>query len=183
MTPQEFYNAYHLDAEKNEVAFGVPWQVTLAQAALESGWGRSGLAAKYNNFFGIKADPSWTGPTTIQSTREVINGKEVYINAGFRVYATPQGSFADHARFLKRWDRYKSAFTTRDPKVFATRVANAGYATDPGYAKALHKLIDDFNKMAAGSPTPAPTVPPIPKEPAAQSWLKGLLMSISKLFS
>lgn len=144
MTPREFVSTFKPAALANEAASGVPWQVTLAQAALESGWGRY---APGFNFFGIKADRSWTGQSQRLWTREVINGFDVRVQADFRAYDTPQESFADHAAFLKRWSRYAKAFETADPRVFARRVAAAGYATDPKYGDTLVGLIDMIEGM------------------------------------
>lgn len=145
MTPRGFIEAYGEAAIQNQKAYGVPWQVTLAQAALESGWGR--FASRYN-FFGVKADPSWTGQVQELKTREVVNGKDVWIMAKFRAYNNAKEGFEDHAKFLRKWKRYASAFLTNDPREFARRVAAAGYATDPGYATSLVAIIDIIEKVA-----------------------------------
>ena len=143
MTPTEFLTLYFPFALQAQKKYGVPAQVILAQAALESGWGKSKLATEGNNFFGIKADGSWTGATITKQTREVRNGKEVYEAAKFRKYATPLESFEDHSKFLLKNKRYNKAFDFKeDPKAFAAEVARAGYATDPKYTELIHKLID-----------------------------------------
>jgi len=183
MTPRAFVDAYLAAAVANERASGVPWQVTLAQAALESGWGRH---APGNNFFGIKADASWAGARQTLRTREVIDGASVSVEADFRAYATPLESFADHAAFLRRWPRYAAAFTTRDPREFARLVAAAGYATDPHYAATLVKLIDQVEALAPGAASPPParletaktaTTPAIAMRPRP-----GLLARLAALF-
>lgn len=134
MIPIDFFRTYFPAAKENEKKTGVPWQVTLAQAALESAWGKH---APGNNFFGIKADPTWTGRVQTLRTREVINGVGVFVQARFRAYDSPEESFADHANFLRRWPRYSKAFATLDPYAFARIVAAAGYATDPNYGNVL----------------------------------------------
>ena len=143
MTPTEFLTLYFPFALQAQKKYGVPAQVILAQAALESGWGKSKLSTEGYNFFGIKADGSWNGATITKQTREVRNGKEVYEAAKFRKYATPLESFDDHSKFLLKNPRYKAAFDYQgDPKAFAAEVAKAGYATDPKYTELIHKLID-----------------------------------------
>lgn len=169
MTPQDFVTAYLPAAVENERRMGVPWQVTLAQAALESGWGQY---APGFNFFGIKADPSWTGARQKLKTREVIKGVNIYIEDDFRAYPSALDSFADHAAFLKKWDRYAPAFQTKDPREFARRVAAAGYATDPNYAAALVKIIGQLEQSAGAPPSPPPSVL-IESPPSLWARIKG----------
>lgn len=102
----------------------------VAQDGLESAWG-SKPAGSYN-FGGIK------GKGTTKRTREVINGKDVYINDQFRNFK----SLEDYANFkidLLNNKRYK-AFSG-DIKEFANRVHRGGYATDPRYANILNQVI------------------------------------------
>lgn len=113
---------------------GVPASVTVAQAALESSWGKR---APGMNLFGIKADASWRGPVTSQVTHEVVNGETITITARFRAYTDWQGSIDDHAAFLTGNPRYRAAFAFKDGPNFARAIAKAGYATDPLYADKL----------------------------------------------
>lgn len=119
--------------------------VMIAQAIFESGWGKSQLATKYNNHFGIKADKSWTGPKVNLTTMEFINGKFVSLIGAFRSYSNPAQSFADRIKFLKENPRYTKAgvFTAKTPEEQAQALQTAGYGTDPNYAK---KIIDTINK-------------------------------------
>ena len=121
--------------------------VLLAQAALESGWGQSILANKFNNLFGIKADKSWKGETVILPTREVLNGKTVTIEQPFRVYSNASDSFSDRNKFLKKNPRYTKAgvFEAKTPESQAIALQTAGYATDPGYAAAIIKIINTYD--------------------------------------
>lgn len=121
--------------------------VLLAQAALESGYGKSELAHKFNNLFGIKATPSWTGDRVTMKTREVIDGETVFVDADFRAYPSPADSLKDRNSFLKRNIRYTNAgvFKARTPEEQATALQRAGYATDPGYAAALIRIIRQNN--------------------------------------
>ncbi len=148
MTPTEFLTKYFPFALQVQQKYGVPAQAILAQAALESGWGKSKLTQEANNFFGIKADSSWTGPVYNIKTREVKDGKESFPVQPFRKYATPFESFENHALFLLKNPRYKAAFNYKDdPKQFVAEVAKAGYATDPKYTELLHKLIDGSSNI------------------------------------
>ncbi|MFQ3581330.1 MAG: glucosaminidase domain-containing protein [Chloracidobacterium sp.] len=143
-TGNAFIDRIAADAIRNQRATGVPASVTIAQAILESGWGRSALAQQANNFFGIKG----TGPagSVTMRTREVINGQSVYVNAQFRKYNTPQESFADHARLFTQSRRYAEAMRhTSDPFRFAAEIHRAGYATDPDYTRKLHDLMRQYN--------------------------------------
>lgn len=133
-TPAGFIAAIAPAAQACAKRTGVPASVTVAQAALESSWGRR---APGMNLFGIKADASWRGPVTPQVTHEVVNGETVTITARFRAYDTWQGSIDDHAAFLTGNPRYRPAFAFKDGPSFARAIAKAGYATDPLYADKL----------------------------------------------
>ena len=119
--------------------------VMLAQAALESGDGLSSLAAKYNNYFGIKADSSWTGESVVLPTREVINGKSVMMDEPFRVYADKKGSFRDRIKFLQRFKRYKIVFQATTPQAQAEALQKAGYATATDYSKTIKDIIEKYD--------------------------------------
>jgi flagellum-specific peptidoglycan hydrolase FlgJ len=142
------------DAIKSQRETGVPASVTMAQAILESGWGKSGLSTQANNFFGIKGKGP-AGSVTMR-TREVFNGQSTYINAPFRKYNSPAESFADHGRFFTQNKRYATAMQhTNDAHRFAREIARAGYATDPKYASMLSGLINKhglerFDRIARG---------------------------------
>ncbi len=143
-TGNAFIDSIAADAIRNQRETGVPASVTIAQAILESGWGRSELSRQANNFFGIKG----TGPagSVTMRTREVINGRDVYVNAQFRRYHTPQESFADHARLFTQNRRYAEAMRhTHDAFRFAAEIHRAGYATDPEYTNKLHSLMRQYN--------------------------------------
>jgi flagellar protein FlgJ len=115
---------------------GIPASLTLAQAALESGWG---ARAPGFNLFGIKADASWQGPTTSFKTTEHVNGADVHPVLKFRAYASWLDSMVDHARFILANPRYAPCFKETTGAGWARAIAAAGYATDPDYAS---KLLD-----------------------------------------
>ncbi|MCW3678208.1 glycoside hydrolase family 73 protein [Burkholderia cenocepacia] len=133
-TPSAFIAAIAPAAQACAERTGVPASVTVAQAALESSWGKR---APGMNLFGIKADASWRGPVMSQITHEVVNGETVTITARFRAYSDWQGSIDDHAAFLTGNPRYRPAFAFKDGPNFARAIAKAGYATDPLYADKL----------------------------------------------
>ena len=147
-------------------AMGIPGAVLMAQAVLESGWGRSGLARLGGAWFGIKAGPRWAGAVYSGTTREwtagawgIIPGRHrVYpsraaaIAAGcasgslFRAYSAVAENVRDYLRFFHANPRYHPALRayarSRDPRRFAGDIAVAGYATAPDYAERLIALME-----------------------------------------
>lgn len=128
-------------AQSAHKSHGVPASVTIAQAILESSWGKSGLTAKARNLFGIKADPSWHGESVTMPTAEYHKSVRTVVDAPFRKYATLSDSINDHALFLRNNKRYAVAFECGTGCEFALKIALAGYATDPHYADLLIALI------------------------------------------
>ena len=119
--------------------YHIPASITLAQGLLESGAGRSTLATKANNHFGIKAFGGWTGPI-YQAWDDEPN------KSRFRVYSTAAESFRDHSLFLKNNSRYRSLFSKSvyDYRGWAIGLQKAGYATATTYASALIGFIDSY---------------------------------------
>lgn len=142
MAPQDFIKAISAAARTSAQTTKIPASFTVAEAALETGWGAH---APGMNLFGIKADPSWTGPVTIQNTREFQNGAWTMVQARFRAYTDWLGSISDHAQFLLANPRYKCAFACTDGCDFANAVQKAGYATDPAYASKIIAIINAHN--------------------------------------
>lgn len=150
MTPEEFISAIAPSARMSATTTKIPASFVIADAALESGWGSH---APGLNFFGVKADPSWTGPVTVQNTREFWNNKWVMIQTKFRAYSSWLGSLNDHASFLLENPRYQPAFAfTDDSEVFAREIADAGYATDPTYAQKIIEIIRAHNLQQYDQP-------------------------------
>jgi flagellum-specific peptidoglycan hydrolase FlgJ len=131
-------------AQASQAKFGVPASITIAQAILESAWGQSQLTLKANNFFGIKAR---AGEDYCEfQTTEFRNGHAVRELARFRKFRSAQESFDRHAQLLSSLGRYQAAMAAAsDPLVFASRLQQCGYATDPMYPVKLADLIGDFN--------------------------------------
>ena len=127
---------------------GVPAELILAQAALETGWGRHEIAkadgGNSHNLFGIKAGSSWRGPTTDVTTHEYINGKRTRIVDSFRVYGSFEEAFTDYANLIGNNPRYAAVTTAGSAEQAARALQAGGYATDPAYAD---KLISIMNTM------------------------------------
>ncbi|HAL40232.1 MAG TPA: flagellar assembly peptidoglycan hydrolase FlgJ [Polaromonas sp.] len=132
-------------AQRASQESGVPAQLIMAQAALESGWGRREIRAEDGrnsyNLFGIKADKSWKGPVVEANTTEYVNGVAQKTRATFRAYGSYEEAFSDHARFLVTNPRYVNVLATRDPAEAAHGLQRAGYATDPQYGGKLIRIM------------------------------------------
>lgn len=139
-SPEAFVESIWPHAQKAAAELGVPAKALVAQAALETGWGRR-LAQKggdsSNNLFGIKAGSRWKGDSVNTSTHEYVDGVRRTERADFRAYGSAAESFADYTRLLGN-DRYAHARGTgNDTHRFASALQKAGYATDPRYAAKL----------------------------------------------
>lgn len=140
-----FVEAIRPHAEKAAEELGVPARILMAQAALETGWGRRAIRHDDGqpafNFFGIKADKRWNGPEVRRMTREFENGNEIGIKASFRAYDSPASAFQDYVRFLKSNPRYAEALQHGgDERRFVAGLQKAGYATDPAYADKILRV-------------------------------------------
>jgi flagellar protein FlgJ len=137
-TPAEFVTALLPEAEKAAAALGIEPRLLLAQAALETGWGRATMeqgGEPANNLFGIKAGKSWTGTAVEQWTLEHVDGVTAPQRESFRAYGSTAESFADYVDLIGTARRYAGALEQAgDPEAYARAVTRAGYATDPAYA-------------------------------------------------
>lgn len=138
MPPTSFIALLLAGAQECQRATGIPASVTIAQAALESGWGER---VRGNNLFGIKADKAWKGKTVDVPTHEVIKGKRVFVVDKFRAYDSWAECVMDRARFLKANPRYAKCFRETTGEGWARAMAAAGYATDPAYAEKLIEVM------------------------------------------
>jgi len=163
MTPKEFIKAYKPFALQLQKDSGIDWRFTLAQAALESGWGKSAVG---NNFFGVKDTDGVNGNEQLITTTEFLRTDKAkfptviskvfnpvtklwkyIVKDYFRKYKIPYDSFKDHSDFFFKNGRYKEALKVKaDPRAFAEGVAKAGYATDPNYAKTLCAVISTIER-------------------------------------
>ncbi|WP_067501616.1 sporangiospore maturation cell wall hydrolase GsmA [Actinoplanes sp. TFC3] len=151
LTPEQFIKASVPGAQRGWREYGVPASVTMAQAILESGWGRSGLAAVDKNYFGIKCQNGAYGKLAngchTYVTDECTKAGKCFTTTGvFRTYATQAHSFRDHGSFLRVNPRYAGAFTyTKDANKFIWNVWKAGYATDPNYYTKVTGIMASWN--------------------------------------
>ncbi|MBB5876395.1 MULTISPECIES: flagellar assembly peptidoglycan hydrolase FlgJ [Xanthomonas] len=148
-TPEGFVAKIWNHAQKAAQELGVDARALVAQAALETGWGRRGISrgdgASSNNLFGIKAT-GWNGDRVTTGTHEYVDGVKQSQTADFRAYSSPAESFADYVRLLKTNPRYQQALKAgTDIRGFAQGLQRAGYATDPAYAAKIAAI--------AGGPT------------------------------
>ncbi|RDB42332.1 peptidoglycan hydrolase FlgJ [Halomonas sp. DQ26W] len=132
---------------------GVPAELILAQAALETGWGRHEIAradgSNSHNLFGIKAGSSWRGPTTDVTTHEYINGKRTRVVDAFRVYGSFEEAFTDYARLIGNNPRYAEVTRANSAEQAARALQAGGYATDPAYADKLIAIMNTMGPQVA----------------------------------
>ena len=125
---------------------GIPHQLIVAQAALESGWGVREIPAAAGkssyNLFGVKSGSNWAGPVSDIITTEYEQGIARKIKASFRVYGSYTEAVNDYVRLLTENPRYAQVLTARDPEQAAHALQQAGYATDPQYADKLTRVIN-----------------------------------------
>ncbi|MBE6012068.1 MAG: hypothetical protein E7234_05875 [Lachnospiraceae bacterium] len=133
-------------ASKDMIKSGILASLTIAQAILESSWGKSGLTVKGNALFGIKAGSNWKGKVYSGKTQECYNGISfTEITALFRAYNSWEESVSDHSELLTGLARYKNVVGERDYKKACKAIQAAGYATDPNYTNKLISLIETYN--------------------------------------
>ncbi|MGA0586394.1 flagellar assembly peptidoglycan hydrolase FlgJ [Dyella sp. KRB-257] len=166
--PADFVTRMAPFAQKAAEKLGVSVRAVLAQAALETQWGRHmpqhGDGTPSYNLFGMKAGSSWDGQRVNVPTLEVEGGVPVRRHAAFRAYASPAQSFDDYARLLGDSPRYAQALGKGDDVAeFARGLVQGGYATDPSYAHKIAAIADspamrqalDALKNTAGAPIPS----------------------------
>lgn len=164
LTPSNFVNKLWPHAVDAAAELGVSPHVLLAQAALETGWGKHELrSAEGNSFnlFNIKAGKNWKGATMGADTTEFVNGKPVQQAASFRAYGSYGEAFADYARQIKTNPRYAGAMAQgSNAEGFVRGLQSGGYATDPMYADKIVRVINSatFRNELATSPNNAPVV-------------------------
>ncbi len=124
---------------------GIPPEFMLAQAALETGWGKKQMlhadGSPSHNLFGIKAN-GWSGKTVDVLTSEFENGRMIKKVEKFRAYDSYADSFKDYARLLSENPRYEKVMNAQNPEAFAYGLQRAGYATDPEYGSKLVRVIN-----------------------------------------
>lgn len=168
-TPEQFVERIWPYAQRAAQALGVDPRMLVAQAALETGWGRhvpaAGDGEAGHNLFGIKAGRSWSGERASHLTQEFRDGRMQAERAEFRTYDSVEQSFSDYVALLRGSSRYAPALAAAgNNQAFASALQRAGYATDPQYAQKLtaiahgprlNRAIEALAANGSGLDTPA----------------------------
>jgi mannosyl-glycoprotein endo-beta-N-acetylglucosaminidase/stage II sporulation protein P len=138
----EFISKHKQDVINATEGTGLFPSVKMAQMILESGWGETAPVKYANNYFGIKADPSWKGEKVELGTPKDAKKKNY-----FRKYASALDSIKDHSTFLIGNKRYENAgvFNAKTPEEQIDAIANAGYAEAKNYAATVKSVINSNN--------------------------------------
>ena len=151
-SPSEFINALLPDIEAlNPDEEAIPSEAVLAQAALETGWGKKILGHLEKNpsfnLFNIKAIPSnWSGNKIVKNAVEVIDGQVENIKSSFRSYGSYTESIKDYFNFIRQGRYSDITINKNSPKGFIEKIAGKGYATDPQYAEKINRIVDKIRQ-------------------------------------
>lgn len=137
-----FFEAMAPAAQRIGNQYGLFPSVILAQAALESDFGRSGLARDYHNYFGVKG--SSRHKSVYLPTQEFINGQWLTKEEPFRIYRNSEDALKDYARLITGLSRYQPVVQAESPEQAAVALYQGGYATDPVYAEKVIDLIHTY---------------------------------------
>lgn len=142
--PADFVDFLMPLAEKAAKKLNTQPDVLLAQAALETGWGKrviQNAQGSSHNLFNIKADQRWQGEKIAVTTLEFNGPSAVKVTAPFRAYDSWAQSFDDYVNFLTTEPRYQTALQySHEPERFVQALQEAGYATDPEYAHKIERV-------------------------------------------
>ena len=144
---QQFIERLVPHAQELQDGYGVLPSIILGQAILESNWGKSTLASKYNNLFGIKAYGDQKKVSL--ETNEFVNEEWITIQGDFKVYDSWEQSMDDHTQLFVQgvdWNPalYEKVITATNYQEAAQALQDAGYATDPGYAQKIIQVIETY---------------------------------------
>lgn len=153
-SPKAFVEGMWEHAKTAANKIGLNPEVMIAQAVLETGWGKHVIkkqdGSSSHNLFNIKSDTSWTGERAQKQTLEFEQGLPVKKQANFRVYDSIKESIDDFVDFLQQNPRYEKALEKTSNSVsFLDELQKAGYATDPNYANKIKNVLEraDFKSM------------------------------------
>lgn len=146
-SPEAFISALLPQAKEAAEKLGVDPMAMVAQAAVETGWGKYVMQGKdgktSHNLFGVKADHRWQGDKTTVETLEYKQGVAQKQKAHFRSYGSYSDSMHDYASFIKNSPRYSQAVEgAKDPQAYFSSLQKAGYATDPNYADKVMSVMN-----------------------------------------
>ena len=164
-TPARFAADVWPHVKRVASALNVSPEGLLAQAALETGWGKHVMTrsdgSSSHNLFGIKAGGDWFGGSVVRKTIEFVDGIAQQVSDRFRAYPDVQATFDDYAAFIADSPRYAGVRNTGDDTSrFASALQSAGYATDPNYAEKIRRIVgSDTFRDAVRSLKFSPTVP------------------------
>lgn len=146
MTNQEFIEQVATYVRKYAATFGIcVHSPVIAQAILESGWGKSKLASTYHNYFGLKCGTKWTGKSVNMTTQEEYEpGTLTTIKDNFRVYDSMEEGVKGYFEFIQL-ARYQNLWGITDPKKYLETIKSDGYATSSDYVQNNMRLIEQYN--------------------------------------
>ena len=145
-TNEEFIQVMAYYIRKYSAQYGIKVNSgILAQAILESNWGRSTLSAKYHNYFGLKAGPYWTGKSVNMATQEeYVPGTYTNIRDNFRAYNSIEEGVRGYFEFTK-FPNYAKIKTATTPEEYLTYIKQAGYATSSTYVQNTMRVVKTYN--------------------------------------
>ena len=146
MNNNEFIEQIANCVEKYAYVYGIEvHSPIIAQAILESGWGKSSLASKYHNYFGLKCGGAWKGKSVNMATKEEYKvGTLTNIRDNFRVFDSMEDGVKGYFDFINT-RRYANLKGVRSPEEYCRRIKADGYATSSTYVDTLLKVIRDNN--------------------------------------
>jgi flagellar protein FlgJ len=152
----DFVRSMESMAQSAGTSLGVAPDTLIAQAALETGWGRNlptdASGRSSSNLFGVKAGDSWQGASVAATTTEYQQGAPVSTQAAFRSYDDTAQGVSDYVSLLRSSPRYASALGAgSDVQAFATGLQRGGYATDPDYVNKLVATVATLRQMRAAA--------------------------------
>ena len=145
MTNQEFIDQIAVYIKKYAAIFGIcVHSPIIAQAILESGWGKSKLAATYHNYFGLKCGTKWTGKSVNMNTQEEYEpGVLTTIADNFRVFDSMEEGVKGYFEFIQL-SRYQNLKGITDPKTYLETIKADGYATSSAYVQNNMDLVEQY---------------------------------------
>lgn len=146
-SPSEFVSGLWQIAQSAAKLLSADPKILIAQAALETGWGKHIIADKNGknsfNLFNIKADSRWAGESVSKDSLEYEDGVAVRRNSQFRSYNSFEESFRDYVEFIQSSPRYRNALSLASkPIEYIRELQNSGYATDPNYAAKVERIFN-----------------------------------------
>lgn len=142
MNNNEFIEQIATYVKKYAYLYGIEvYSPIIAQAILESGWGKSSLASKYHNYFGLKCGGAWKGKSVNMATKEEFKvGTLTNIRDNFRVFDSMEDGVKGYFDFIN-YSRYANLRGVKDPEEYCRRIKADGYATSSAYVTNLMSVI------------------------------------------